>query len=116
MARPERLLLLAAALGLWLFTGEGIFLLVAAGTGWRLFTKDLPAEPSWSTLGYYAAVLGALAAVLRALPAAVATAEKEVLIPRRLQVRHSRQSVRLGSRDPMGRLIRIICRGSGGRL
>jgi Zn-dependent protease len=72
LARPERLLLLAAALGLWLFSGETIFFFVAAGTVWRLFTKDTPSQSSWSSLVYYTAVLAALAVVLRALPASIA--------------------------------------------
>jgi Zn-dependent protease len=72
LARPERMLLLAAALGLWLYSGELIFFLVAAGTAWRLFTKDVPAKSSWSSLAYYSAVLAALAVVLRAVPATIA--------------------------------------------
>jgi Zn-dependent protease len=69
LARTERLLLLAATLALWLFSGESIFFIVTIGVTWRLFTKDLPAQPSWSTLTYYVAVLAVLAAVLHATPA-----------------------------------------------
>jgi Zn-dependent protease len=69
LARTERLFLLAATLALWLISGESIFFLVTIGVTWRLFTKDLPAEASWSTLAYYIAVLGALAAVLHGTPA-----------------------------------------------
>ena len=72
LARPERLMLLVAALAIWLYSGEGIFIFVAAGTVWRLFTKDVPAKSSWSSLAYFTAVLAALAAVLRAVPAAIA--------------------------------------------
>ena len=67
----ERAALLAAALGLWLFTGEGIFFLVAAGCVWRLFTKDKPAESDWGTWLYFVAVLAALAAVMHAMPSRV---------------------------------------------
>jgi len=72
LARPERVVLLGAALALWAITGEGIFFLVAAGVVWRLFTKDLPGRPSWLILGYYVAVMIALAVVLHALPASIA--------------------------------------------
>ncbi len=68
LARNERLGLLAATLALWLVTGESIFFLVTIGVTWRLFTKDVPAQPGWSTLAYYVAVLGLLAAVLHATP------------------------------------------------
>ena len=69
LARPERMALLATALGLWLFSGESIFFLVAAGAVWCVFVKDRPARSSWSTFGYYCAVLAAFAVVLMAVPA-----------------------------------------------
>jgi Zn-dependent protease len=68
----ERAALLALALGLWYYTGEGIFFFVAAGTVWRLFTKDKPEQSNWSTWAYYAALLVALAVVLHATPNAAA--------------------------------------------
>lgn len=64
----ERAALLAAALGLWLYFWEPIFFLVAAGTVFRLFTKDKPEREDWSTLFYYVALLLALALVLHASP------------------------------------------------
>jgi Zn-dependent protease len=69
----ERATLLATTLGLWFYTGEGIFFLVAAGICWRLFTAwrspdDNPQQPGWSTWAYYAAVLIALAVMLHATP------------------------------------------------
>lgn len=70
LARPERLTLLAAALALWLFTGEGIFFLVAAGALWRVFGKDRPEASSWGVLGYYVAVMAGLGWVLALLPSA----------------------------------------------
>jgi hypothetical protein len=45
-----------------------MFLLIALGVGWRLFTKDLPEKSShWIAL-YFAAVLVVLAALLWILP------------------------------------------------
>ena len=64
----ERAALLATALGLWYYTGEGIFFFVAAGATWRLFTKDKPEQSDWSTWAYYAALLLALAVILHATP------------------------------------------------
>ena len=64
----ERMGLLAAALGLWLYTGQGIFFLVSAGIGWRLFTKDKPAEDDWSTWLYFVVVLVALGLILHYVP------------------------------------------------
>jgi Zn-dependent protease len=72
LSAVERAALLAAALGLWYYTGEGIFFFVAAGTVWRLFTKDKPEQSDWSTWAYYAALLVALAVILHATPNAVA--------------------------------------------
>jgi Zn-dependent protease len=64
----ERMGLLAAALGLWLYTQQGIFFLVSAGIGWRLFTKDKPAEDDWGTWLYFVAVLVALGLMLHYVP------------------------------------------------
>ena len=64
----ERLGLLAVALGLWLYTQQGIFFLVGAGIGWRLFTKDKPTEDDWSTWLYFVAVLVALGLTLHYVP------------------------------------------------
>jgi Zn-dependent protease len=64
----ERSALLAATLGVWLYSGEAIFFLVAAGIVYRLFTKDKPAQEDWSTLIYYAALLAALGMVLHMVP------------------------------------------------
>ena len=44
LSAVERAALLAASLGLWYYTGEGIFFFVAAGFTWRLFTKDKPQQ------------------------------------------------------------------------
>jgi Zn-dependent protease len=69
LGRPERLVLLAGALALWLFTGEAIFFLVALGALWRAFTKDLPSRADWKTLAYYSAVMTALGVTLMTMPA-----------------------------------------------
>jgi Zn-dependent protease len=69
-----RLALLAASVGLWWWSGEGLFLLVAAGALWRLFTlvrkssHDRPEEEGWDTLLYYLAVMAALALTLHLIP------------------------------------------------
>ena len=57
---------------MWLYSGEMIFFLVAAGITWRLFTKDKPAEDDWGTWFYYAALLAALGMILHMTPTAVA--------------------------------------------
>ena len=68
LGRSERFVLLAACLVCWLFLGEGIFVLVAAGTVYRLFTKDLPPQPSPPITAYFVGVLACLAAVLWMTP------------------------------------------------
>src|SRR5690348_11995493 len=65
LGRMERFLLLALGLALWFILGERVFLLVAAGAAYRLFTKDIPAEPSRAITAYYLTVVVILAAVLR---------------------------------------------------
>jgi Zn-dependent protease len=72
LGAAERAALLASALGLWLYTGEGIFLFVAAGATWRLFTKDKPQQSDWGTWAYYVSLLAALAVVFHATPNALA--------------------------------------------
>jgi len=68
LSRLERLVLLTAALALWLLLRENVFLLVALGAGWRIFTKDLPAHPSPATTTYFLAVLTALGLIMRLMP------------------------------------------------
>jgi Zn-dependent protease len=74
LGRTARLALLCAAVGLWWVSGEGLFLLVAAGVLWRLFTlarksaNDRPEEEGWNTLLYYVAVMAALALTLHLIP------------------------------------------------
>ena len=73
----ERAALLVLSLGLWYYSGQGLFLFVAAGFVWSLFvasrSSELRERPSdWSTWTYYAALLIALAVVLHAVPNTVA--------------------------------------------
>ena len=63
-----RATLLVVAVGLSVYTGSLIFLLVAAGMIWRLFTKDKPTREDWGICLYYAAILAALAFVLHVTP------------------------------------------------
>ena len=63
-----RIAVLTTALAMWLLLGQGIFLLVAIGAGYRLFTKDLPPQPSmWITI-YFCALMVSLGMVLYLLP------------------------------------------------
>lgn len=68
LAKIERLILLIASVVLWAVFKENVFILVALGAGWRLFTKDLPPQSSPRTLAYFVAVLTALACVMRLVP------------------------------------------------
>jgi Zn-dependent protease len=68
LSKAERFVLLAVCLLLWLFLGEGIFFLVAAGVVYRLFTKDLPPQPSPGITAYFVGVLASLALVLWLIP------------------------------------------------
>ena len=64
LSKTERIVLLTAALGLWLFFEQPLFFLVAAGAAYRLFTKDLPPQPCRSATIYYLAVLTMLGFVM----------------------------------------------------
>jgi Zn-dependent protease len=66
--KAERLVLLVACLALWLGFGQWWFILVAAGAGWRLFTKDAPPEPSPKITAYFVTVLTLLALILWMVP------------------------------------------------
>ena len=68
MNKAERLLLLTVCLALWLILGESVFFLVAAGTVWRLFTKDMPPQPSRETSAYFVAVLASLGFIMWMMP------------------------------------------------
>jgi len=66
--KAERLFLLTSSLILWFLLGEGVFFLVAAGVGYRLFTKDMPPNPSRATTAYFVGVLACLALVMWLIP------------------------------------------------
>jgi Zn-dependent protease len=68
LGKSERIVLLAACLLLWLFAGEGLFFLVAAGFTYRLFTKDLPPQPSPAISAYFVSVLAALGILIHMMP------------------------------------------------
>jgi len=68
LRKPQRLLLLTAALALWALLANNIFLLVAIGAAWRLFTKDLPSQSSTRTLVYFVAVMSLLGVVIWLMP------------------------------------------------
>jgi Zn-dependent protease len=70
LSKTERLILLAACLFLWLFVGESVFVLVAAGVVYRLFTKDLPPQPSPAIAAYFVGVLLALGLLIHQIPGA----------------------------------------------
>lgn len=63
-----RWVIIVASLLLALVFQEGVFLLIAGGAIWRLFTKDLPPLPSFRTAAYYVALLVSLGFILRAVP------------------------------------------------
>lgn len=64
----ERVALLAATITLGALTWQPVFILVALGIVFRLFTKDKPEREDWSSWLYYAGVLAALAIVLKMAP------------------------------------------------
>jgi Zn-dependent protease len=68
LGKAERFVLLAVCLLLWLFAGEGLFFLVAAGVIYRLFTKDLPPQPSPAIAAYFVGVLAALGVLIHLMP------------------------------------------------
>jgi Zn-dependent protease len=68
LGRLERIGVLTASVLMWGLFSEGLFLIVAAGAVYRLFTKDLPPKASPVTFAYFLFVLGALGLVLAALP------------------------------------------------
>ena len=68
MDKQERVWLLTSCVALGLLLDQKVFFLVALGAGYRLFTRDFPAEPSWMTTAYYISVLVALGLVMWCLP------------------------------------------------
>jgi Zn-dependent protease len=68
LGKTERWILLTASLALWLILHESVFVLVAGGMTWRLFTKDLAPNPSRPIATYYTAVLASLGIVMSLMP------------------------------------------------
>jgi Zn-dependent protease len=68
LGKTERWILLTASLALWLVLHESVFVLVAGGMIWRLFTKDLAPNPSRLIATYYTAVLASLGIVMSLMP------------------------------------------------
>jgi Zn-dependent protease len=68
LSKLQRVVILITTLLLWYGTDEKMFLLVTAGVVYRLFTKDLPEEPSTKATIYFAVLLFALAWLLHAVP------------------------------------------------
>ena len=68
LTKLQRGLLLTSAIALFAVMHEGVFLFLAAGMAWRMFTKDEPAQASNQTMVYYLLLLFALGAFLRIVP------------------------------------------------
>ena len=66
--KTERIILGAAAVLLAAYFGQPLFLLVAAGAGYRVFSKDIPAAPSHAATAYYVTVLAALGYLINLAP------------------------------------------------
>ena len=66
--RVGRWAIVVASLLLALALQESLFLLIAGGAIWRLFTGDFPALPSFRTAAYYVALLLSLGLILRSVP------------------------------------------------
>ncbi len=69
LSKVHRAIILVVSVALGYAVGDGVFYLVAAGCLWRLFTRDVPEEPSNGITAYFLAVLTALALVLWLVPA-----------------------------------------------
>ncbi len=68
LSRVERVLVLIACLALWAYVQEWVFVIVAAGVVYRLFTQDLPPAGSPRVAGYFVGVMAALAMVAHLMP------------------------------------------------
>jgi Zn-dependent protease len=66
--KAERITLAAMAVLFAAFFSQPIFLLVAAGAAYRVFSKDLPAEPSPAVTAYYVSVLAGLGFLTEVAP------------------------------------------------
>jgi Zn-dependent protease len=66
--KNERIVLSAAAVLMAAYFSQPLFLLVAAGAAYRLFTKDIPQAPSHAATAYYLIVLTALGYLIALAP------------------------------------------------
>ena len=66
--RNERIVLSAAAVLMGAYFSQPLFLLVAAGAAYRLFTKDIPQASSHAATAYYLIVLAALGYLIALAP------------------------------------------------
>jgi len=66
--KAGRLVILSVSLVLGIWLREPAFYFVAAGAGWRLFTRDEPSQPSSTATVYFAAVLACLGSILWWMP------------------------------------------------
>lgn len=66
--RLQRGLLLVSSVVLFALMHEGVFLFIAAGMTWRMFTKDAPDQPSTRTLLFFLGLLFLLGAFLYVVP------------------------------------------------
>ena len=68
LSKLQRGLLLAACVIFFVLTGQKVFLLVAAGMIYRLFTRDEPSAPSTRTMVFFVVLLFALGVLLKVIP------------------------------------------------
>lgn len=66
--KTERIVLSAAAVLLAALFSQPLFLLVAAGAGYRVFTKDIPPAASPAATAYYLVLLAALGVLVKLAP------------------------------------------------
>jgi len=66
--RTDRIVLSAAAVLLAACFGQPVFLLVAAGAAYRVFTKDAPEQSNLYATVYYLAVLSVLGFLIQLAP------------------------------------------------
>ena len=64
LTRKQRGMALAIVVAMWVFTQETMLLLIALGAGYRLFTKDYPAEDDNGVLTQYAGLIVLLAMLI----------------------------------------------------
>jgi Zn-dependent protease/ribosomal protein S27AE len=70
--KTERIVLSGAAVLLAAYFSQPLFLLVAAGAAYRLFTKDIPQAPSHGAIAYYLIVLLVLGYLITLAPSPAA--------------------------------------------